>query len=551
MTAHNTQQPKPTQYRPFWRILAQNRRAFGAVVLFGGVASLLALSGPIFALQIYDRVLNSRSEETLLVLCVILSLALVFMGLIDHIRRRILAHVGADIANALTEPVCHALVHNSAQPPAADLNDLNNMQTACGSAAVAALLDILWTPLFLVGLFLFHPFLGWWAVCVAFVAMLQSARNWRQCETSDPGIAVAPTIGVAASPGPKAHVTLARDKVSQRMAGQPGQDRDAGRSVLATTLRAFVQSMTIALAALLVLRGALTPGAILAATVLMARFMAPFDAIVAQTSVLKRGLAAAHKLALVCEPSKPQEYPATRPPASIKVRNLTVTAPDRAQFALSGLSFDLPRGRVLGVIGPNGAGKSALLAALAGRATPTMGTIHPRPQAGTSVLVPQTPMPVCATLSALVSAHHPGPHEDRIWQAIKVAGLSDWANALPLGLETPLNTTENTLSAGQWRMVHLAQIAYQAPRLILLDEPTQDLDAQALARLRDFLRRATENGTTVIIATNKPSALFNADFILALDKGRQTAFGPAADVLAATTHGQRAITRPRFVRATP
>ncbi len=527
MTNLNTQHIAPGNPGVLRRNLAHHKVAILAALGFGALVNILALAAPLFALQVYDRVLGSRSEETLLVLIVLLAIALAGMGVLDHIRKRILAHLGLALANALAPHVRQAQLTGG--PHRQNLQArLNDVHGACASNALAALLDLPWAPLFLAGLFLFHPMLGWWAISLALAGLAYAVWGWRSQGSSPP----APPAHSAntPSPGPLALASFAADAAHARTTEQALADRSARAAATMNTARIYAQSLTIALAALLVLRGALTPGAILASTVLLARFLAPFDQLGAGIVALKRGWRAARDLSDLPELPRLVTPPATGP---YTVKNLSAIGPTPGTLCLRDISFSLKPGQTMGIIGPNGAGKSALLAHLSGQMPLAMGNIVPWPTWQSVVHVPHFVDLTGLSIADIVSGGHPNPDPKRLKQALCAMKLEHTVQDLPDGPDQRIGS--HAISMGQMRALALARLAYQMPPVALLDEPFSGLDAAFRSSLCAVLDRMTQAGSIIIMATHHPSALPKADHILVLESGRQRAFGPAAQVLARST----------------
>ena len=529
MTTTKSQYSSAHATPPFRRNLANHKHVYGFVFFLSGLVNALALSAPLFALQVYDRVLNSRSEETLLVLVAILAIALAGMSALDHFRRRLLANLGASLAADLTRSAIAG--QKTSGRSIRQTGQLDQLHGAMAAPAMAALFDVPWLPLFAGGLFLFHPVMGWWVLSAGAVYVICIALGWRRANTG-----VAATVRSwpkhAPNPRPVFWTTCAAGQTQTRLAAQKSADLVARRAAFVALFRTLVQSLTIALAALLVLRGQMTPGAILASTVLLAKFLGPFEHINAGVGTLRSGWHAARQLWDL--PPKNDERTTRTAYSPLDVKELSTTRFGGGQFALRNISFHVPAGKVMGVIGPNGAGKSRLLAALAQDQSPPLGTIIPAFDPETSLHIPQVLNLDGQTISEVISGGHPAPDTARLWAALAEAGLDGAVRTFPDGLEQVIGP-DGPFSAGGARMLVFARLSYQSPRLVLLDDPFAGLDASSLRRAHAIVGRAAENGSVIIVASNSPSNLTKADLILALDRGRQVAFGPAAEVLVQTT----------------
>ena len=378
--------------------LRESRRLFMAIGLFSAFVNLLMLTGPLFMLQIYDRVLTSRSEATLVALAAIVAFLFLMMGLLDHARARLLARAGARFQARLDGRVLDAILTRAGRSPASrsapatGLSDLEAMQRFASGPGPFAFFDAPWTPVFLFVLFVFHWLLGVLAVIsgvlLLALALLSQARTARLRRESGEASARAAYFVEQVRAGGETVRGLGMRASAVARTGlpaprRPGQDcwrhRTAAAPIAATSraLRLFLQSMMLGLGAWLAIRGEVTPGIMIAASILLGRALAPIDQAVGQWPLLQHTLAARRSLIrLLSEtPEEPERTPLPKPPAGLAAENLVVAPPGAAVPSVRGVSLRLEPGRAIGIAGPSASGKSSLVRALAGVWQPAAGKV--------------------------------------------------------------------------------------------------------------------------------------------------------------------------------
>ena len=367
--------------------LSRAKAGFWGVALFTGVVNILMLTGPLFMLQIYDRVLASHSTATLLVLFLIVVFLFALMGILDHVRGRVLARIGAGFQAALDARVFATVLRQAEVPklreqPAGALRDLAAIQSLLGSAGTGAVFDLPWAPLYLAIMFMFHVWLGWFAVAGMLLVLVLAIWNQRQTqrplaeatklayEAEARGEATRKSIETVRGLGMTAALTArwreARDAALKSSIA--ASDTGGGLSAATKAVRMLLQSAVLALGAWIVLRGELTGGAMIAASILLGRALAPVEQIVGHWSQFQRGFAAWKDLSRLLAAAPPEEarMALPRPEARLEVRDLTVAPPGEHVATLRGVSFDARPGDAIAVIGPSASGKSTLARALAG-----------------------------------------------------------------------------------------------------------------------------------------------------------------------------------------
>ena len=541
---------------------SDSRGLLVSVVVFSIFVNLLMLTGPLYMLQVYDRVLGSRSEPTLVALSVLVVFLFLAMGLLDHARGRVLARVGARVQAKLDRRVFEASLSRSALLPddsvaLAAQRDLEAIGRFWSSPLVTALIDMPWTPFFLAAIFVFHPLLGWLAISGGVVLVMVALANQRAGKT--------PTLRANAA-------TLAADRIADRLKSEAeilralGMARAAferwenarkvamtdglesadisGRYATTTrTLRLFLQSAILGLGAFLVLRGEMTAGAMIAGSILMGRALAPVEQAISQWSTLVRLREAQERLAILLS-DHPAEAPRTalpRPRAVLAVENLTVVPPGSQASILRGISFQLQPGQALGIIGPSGAGKSTLGRALIGALRPTVGKVrldgavldHYDPDILGSYFgyLPQSVSLFDATVAENISRLSATPDDQKVVAAAKDAAAHDMILRLPAGYDTRISSTGGKLSGGQVQRVGLARALYGDPVLLILDEPNSNLDNEGSMALNTAIRKKKAEGGSVIVIAHRPAAIQECDLLLVLEDGQRRAFGPRDEVL--------------------
>jgi ATP-binding cassette subfamily C protein len=546
-----------------------------ATLVFSAFVNLLMLTGPLYMLQVYDRVLGSGSEATLVALSILVVCLFLVMGLLDYVRGKVMAVVGARFQERLDRRVFSAAMGRSATTPNDPFaitaqRDLEAVRTFLTSPVLLALMDLPWTPLFLLAIFIFHPLLGWLSVLggafLVVVSILNQIRSRRpqleagsaavQAErTSDQLKAEAETLHALGMAG----AGFDRWQVARRVAlakGIAATGVAGGFSALIRSFRLFLQSAMLGLGAWLVLRGELSAGAMIAASILMGRALAPIEAAVGQWAVAQRASEAWRRLAELLS-RIPQKLPRTalpRPRALVEVEGLSVGPPGEPAPLLRSVSFRLEPGQALGVIGPSGAGKSTLARALTGVWQPMAGKIRldgaALDQYDPDVLgrlvgyLPQRIALFDGTIADNIARLDASPDSTRIVAAARKADAHDMIVRLPQGYETKVTSTGGRLSGGQMQRIGLARALYGDPVLLILDEPNSNLDSNGSAALNAAIRGAKAEGKSVLIMAHRPAAIQECDLLLVLEEGMRRAFGQRDQVLREQVQNHSDILKP-------
>ncbi|TGD44885.1 type I secretion system permease/ATPase [Pseudotabrizicola sediminis] len=533
------------------------------VGIFSFFVNLLMLTGPLYMLNVYDRVLNSRSVETLIALTVLVAFLYAMMGIIDHVRGRVMARVGARFQARLDRRVFAAVVRatilqRASREAATGLRDLEAVQRLITSPALMAVFDLPWAPLFFLGIFIFHPLMGLLAVCGALALVVVAILN--QITTRAP-LAQANAASFA-SEQMGSQIRLNSEMVQSlgmrgaafdrwQVARNASLDASIGAAdaagsytALAKAFRMFLQSAMLGLGAYLVLQGQLSPGAMIAGSILLGRALAPIEMIVGQWAVFQRGREGWGNLAVLLGQVTP-EAPRTRlprPKARLSAEQITVVPPGETVAALRMVSFDVGAGQAVGVIGTSGAGKSMLARALTGVWQPAGGQIRldgaALDQYDADVLgqyigyLPQRVQLFDGTIKDNIARMAMAPDDAAVVQAAQKAAAHDMILKLPDGYDTRVSATTGRLSGGQIQRIGLARALYGEPVVLVLDEPNSNLDNDGSLALNAAIRAFKAAGGIVFIMAHRPAAIQECDLLLVIDNGMRRAFGPKDEVLA-------------------
>jgi ATP-binding cassette subfamily C protein len=545
-----------------------------ATFLFSIVVNLLHLAGPLYMMQVYDRVLGSRSEATLLVLTLLLAGLFLGMGIIEYIRSRVLARIGAQMQDRLDRRVFEAAMETLAlrpgdKPALAAQRDLEALQRLWASPLLTALFDMPWTPFFVVAIAVFHPAMGLLAVAggaflVGLAVVTQRLTAPMQMQVSELTMQAERTsdmIKLEAEPVKALGMTGAaydRWQSFRMMALRQGVDLGdfAGKfSYTSKTFRLFLQSAMLGLGAFFVIRGDLTGGAMIAASILMGRALQPIEIIVGQWPSITQGFDAWGRLTslLAQVPPAPTPLELPRPKAMLAINHLSVNPPGADVPVLREVSFTLEPGQALGVIGQSGSGKSTLARALIGVWQPSAGSIrldgatldqyHPDHLGSYFGYLPQRIGLFDGTIAENIARLQPNPNPEDVVNAAKRAAAHDMILRLPDGYDTRVTVMGGRLSGGQVQRIGLARALYGNPVILVLDEPNSNLDNEGTVALNQAIRSTKESGGAVLIMAHRPAAIQECEMLLLLDNGMRRAFGPRDQVLSEMVKNHTAIVR--------
>jgi ATP-binding cassette subfamily C protein len=542
--------------------LRECRRAFRSVALFSGMVNLLMLAGPLYMLQVYDRVLSSRSVPTLIALSVFLVGAYAFQGVLDLIRSRVVVRSAAVLDQRLALAVHSAVIRLSVASrhpgdgpqPVRDLDAIRGFLTGAGPIAIV---DLPWVPVFLTICFLIHPWLGVASTIGAVTLFTMTLLTERASR--------APAKALAQDAGRRSIMVEAQRRggetiMAMGMAGALGQ-RWAGvnnRYIAATAslsdvaggfgsaskvLRLLLQSVILGLGAYLVIRQEMTAGAMVAASIMMGRALAPIETAIANWRAFIGARQAITRLseALTRAAPKREVTSLPRPARSLEVEHVVMVAPGGTKPVVANVRFALKAGQAVGIIGPSGAGKTSLVRALVGIWRPAKGCVRldgaaldqwDLDQLGQHVgFISQTVELFDGTISENIARMNVKPDADAVLRAAKAAGAHELILRLPNGYDTPIGEGGEALSGGQRQRIALARALYGDPFLIVLDEPNSNLDNEGEMALRQAIANLKTRGAIVVLIAHRPSVLAVCDHILVLANGEQKDFGSRDEIM--------------------
>jgi PrtD family type I secretion system ABC transporter len=538
------------------------RRAFAGVALFSGVVNLLMLAGPLYMLQIYDRVLSSRSVPTLVVLSVFLVGAYAFQGALDLIRSRVVVRAAALLDQHLAVAVHGAVIrlavsnrHPAEGPqPVRDLDQIRAFLTGAGPIAIV---DLPWIPVFLLICFLIHPWLGLAATVggiVLFTMTLLTERASRapaRMAAQDAGVrSVMVEAGrrggeTIVAMGMAGSLAQRWARVNNRYIGAVARLSDVAGSFGSTSkvLRLLLQSMILGLGAYLVIRQELTAGAMIAASIMMGRALAPIETTIANWRAFVAARQSIRRLSEALTRAAPRTAVTALPPParSLDVEQVTIVAPGTPTPIVTGVHFSLKSGEALGIIGPSGAGKTSLIRALVGIWPPVKGNVRldgaelgqwdPELRGRHIGFVSQTVELFDGTISENIARMAVAPDVDNVLRAAQAAGAHDMVLRLPSGYDTKVGEGGEALSGGQRQRIALARALYGDPFLVVLDEPNANLDSDGELALHQAMMALKARGAIVVLIAHRPATLSVCDRLLVLANGVQQGIGPRDEVL--------------------
>jgi ATP-binding cassette, subfamily C, type I secretion system permease/ATPase len=542
--------------------LRECRLVFGSVALYSGIVNLLMLAGPLYMLQIYDRVLSSRSVPTLVALSIFLVGAYAFQGALDVIRSRVVVRAAALLDQRLVLAVHGAVIrlaiasrHPGEGPqPVRDLDQIRSFLTGAGPIAIV---DLPWVPVFLSICFLIHPWLGLTATAGAIVLFTMTLLTERASRV--------PARAAAQDAGRRSIMVEAQRRsgetimamgmaealaqrwaaVNSRYIAAVGRLSDVAGSFgsVSKVLRLLLQSVILGLGAYLVIRQEMTAGAMIAASIMMGRALAPIETAIAnwRAFVAARQSIARLSEALTRAAPKRAATALPKPARSLDVEQVTVVPPGGTVPIVGGVRFRLKSGETLGIIGPSGAGKTSLVRALVGIWQPAKGSVRldgaaldqwePEILGQHIGFISQTVELFDGTIGENIARMSIAPNADAVLCAARAAGAHDMILRLPAGYDTPIGEAGEALSGGQRQRIALARALYGDPFLIVLDEPNSNLDSEGEAALLQAIARVKARGAIVVLVAHRPTVLSVCDHMLVLANGAQLEFGPCDQIL--------------------
>jgi ATP-binding cassette, subfamily C, bacterial PrsD len=557
---------------PVSRGLRESARRLGGIAVFSGVINLLMLSGSLYMLQVYDRVIPSRNIATLAGLSVMVLFAYLMQGYFDALRSRMLCRVATLFDVGLQDAIHNALATlplRGVRPMLMQqpLRDLDQIRSFMSSMGPTAFLDMPWIPIFLIGLFLFHPAIGVTAMLgtIAIIAMTVLTERMSRGAAKAAMDTSAQRQVLADATQRNAEVIRAlgmMDRFSARWAeinerylreNIRATDVYANLGSGAKVLRYVLQSGMLGIGAFLVVSDKASGGIMIASSIMMGRALAPVEVALSSWKQLVAARQGISRLRDICKvTAKPALPPVVlpRPRHELQVQELSVTAPGSDKPIVSNVSFSLKAGTGLALLGASASGKTTLSKALVGIWPAKHGVVRLDGAAldqwrnadlGRHVgYLPQDVALFDGTVAENICRFDQNATSDSILRAAQIAGVHDLILRLPEGYSTRIGQSGMSLSAGQRQRVGLARAVFGDPFLVVLDEPNANLDAEGENALRRAIQILRHNNGIVIVISHRPSALAALNMAMVLYEGKVIAFGSCQEIFARVSASQQA-----------
>ncbi|MEQ9859727.1 type I secretion system permease/ATPase [Pectobacterium cacticida] len=540
-------------------ILRPFRRSMWSIGVFSAIVNLLMLSPSLYMLQVYDRVLASGNETTLLMLTLLMAGVALFLAALEWVRSLVVVRLGTRLDLQWNQRVFNATFERNLAAGEASaaqaLNDLTQLRQFITGNSLFAFFDLPWFPFFLLVLFLIHPMLGLLALGGTIVLVLLA---WLNQFLTTSSLAAANHEALQATQ--LADTQLRNAEVIESMGMLPdlrrrwlGQhyrfitlqnqasERAAVIGAASKHARILLQSLMLGVGAMLAIKGEITPGMMIAGSILVGRVLSPIDQLIGIWKPLSSARQAWHRLnrMMTAYPPRSEVMALPAPLGQLSVEHVVLQTP-QGRIRLQDIHFSLQAGETLAILGASGSGKSTLARLLVATQAPTRGKVRldgaDLSQIDKAVFgpamgyLPQDVQLFKGTLAENICRF--GEHNaEKIVAAAQLAGVHDMILSQPQGYDTPLGADGNGLSGGQRQRIALARAVYGDPCLLVLDEPNASLDNDGELALAQAISHLQRRGATVILITHRPALTTLAHKILVLNQGRQQRFGPARDVL--------------------
>jgi PrtD family type I secretion system ABC transporter len=531
-----------------------------AVGAFSFFSNLLLLAVPLYVFQLFDRVVTSRNTDTLVMLTAITIFALVVQALIDIIRGRVMVRIGLGFERALSRDVLLALMRKSSRgsiSSAQSLRDLQEVRSFFTGNALMTLLDAPWIPIYVAVIYLFHPALGLISLSGAAVLLAIAALNSGLTGPAIKRLSETSAASFNEADGYLRNAEAVRAMgMSKRIAARwqrgnvvsivtfAGATDAAGiLSTMAKGFRLFLQMAIMGAGIYLVLEKSATGGVVLAASMLMARALAPVEMAISTWRTISSARAAWDRLTQTLQEAGAESSPMPLPPpkGQVTVERANVLVPGVDSPLLRGIGFRLEPGEILGILGPSGSGKSTLCRVLVGLQPVVPGTVRldgaelrnwDREQLGDFIgYLPQDVQLLAGSVRENIARMRSDPDAEEVVSAAVRAGAHDVILRLPNGYDTQIGEAGGVLSGGERQRIALARALFGRPKLIVLDEPNAHLDVFGEDALVKSMLDARAEGSTVVIVSHRPSILKRADKLLVLRNGMIEHFGATVEVM--------------------
>jgi PrtD family type I secretion system ABC transporter len=555
--------------------LSACRGAFVAIGIFSGMSNILMLTGAMFMLEIYDRVLPSRSVPTLVVLLILAGSLFAAQGLLDLIRGRLLVRISNSLDEALSTRVYDAIVRlplkagnrgDGLQP----LRDLDSVRSFLSGIGPVALFDLPWMPIYLAICFAFHPLIGYTALggAVLLIILTLLTEIFTRGPTREAAEQAKSRLALAEAGRRNAEALMAMGmlgRVTRRWAESNrkymeshsrASDVGGGLGAFAKVLRMMLQSGVLAVGAYLVIFQQASAGIIIAGSIISSRALAPVDLAIANWKGFVSARQAWQRLTKLLQllPAQTPPMPLERPSRTLTVESASAAPPGEHKAVVQDVTLSLQAGNGLGIIGPTASGKSSLARLLVGVWPPARGAVRidgaALDQWAAEALgehigyLPQDVELLAGTVAQNIARFEAEPSSEAVIAAAKAAGVHDLIINLPDGYDTQIGEQGSMLSAGQAQRIALARALYKDPFLVVLDEPNSNLDSEGDEALTQAILGVRKRNGIVVVVAHRPSAIAGVDFLLVMNKGRAQHFGPKEEVLAKVLPRPALIPRP-------
>lgn len=559
--------------RDFQQVLGKGlgdaRRNLVIVALFSIVVNTLVLAVPIYLFQMSDRVLTSRSLDTLVMLSIIVMVAIVAHVLLDMMRRFILMRVAVDVESRLGGPVLSAAAkaaQTGSNREFQTLADLQQIRSFLTGPVILTMLDAPTAPIYLLAVYLIHPHLGYIVTVAALVLFTIAYFNQKltavpfarssafstranlQSEAMSRNSQVLNAMGMI----PEGVLIWGRETVESLKSQVSAQDRNIIMTGLSKFFRLGTQIAMLGWGAWLSLEGSLTGGMVIASSVVAGRALAPLEGTIEgwRSFIHARAAYSRIQALLQASPLNLDRLKLPSPAGRLDVERILYVPPPNKKVILNGISFSLEPGDSLAIVGASGSGKSTLARMLVGSITPTAGTVRldrmeqrnwdPR-QFGESVgYLPQDTQLFPASIKANIARMREDATDEEVYEAAEIADIHEMVAQFAHGYETQIGIDGSPLSGGQKQRLGLARAFFGNPRLVVLDEPNSNLDTIGEAALARAFERAKARGMTVVAVTQRPALLRSVDKIMMIKDGAVQAIGAREEILPLIV-GQRSI----------
>ncbi|MEM6477569.1 MAG: type I secretion system permease/ATPase [Pseudomonadota bacterium] len=572
-------------------VYAAARRAlkhrFIAVALLSAVVNILMLTGPIFMLQVYDRVLSSASIATLQGLFVIVVVLFIFLGIYDFLRTRMLSRAAVTFDQTVGEDAFNLWLKAGADRAkiiGRPLTDLSIVRGFVSSPAIMGFFDLPWVPVYLGIIFIVHPWLGLLAIGGALVVFVLAMLNQFLTKTSLAKAMAMDSKETSFVEQSHLHAdTIMPLGMAQHLrghwagmhrdglaTGQVGSERGEAFTTSSKAFRLLLQSALLALGGYLAVNQEISAGMIVAASIIAGRALAPIDQVIGQWKAVIRAREADKRLSatFAAMPAVPENVALPDPKGALSVQNVLKYPPGSegnpdAKPILGGVSFELSAGETLGIIGPSACGKTTLAKILVAAWRPDQGSVR---LDGASLsqwdaetlgrhigYLPQNLGLLAGSIRENIARFDPDATDEAVVMAAQLANAHEMILSLPDGYATQIGYASGPISGGQMQRIGLARALYGMPKLIVLDEPNSNLDAEGDAALARSIQAMATQGSTIVVIAHRPSALAAVSQLIVLKEGRIADFGPKEAVIQRMTRPdlKKPATEARMQRETP